>query len=161
MPNSGIARQKSECCADSQCICVRHFETLQMGDQRSSFYEHVHAFNFWRTVHLHTDSAIQSTSRGLRIFAMAYHVKLRIRLRVQETLYICSKYFDRKITNSNLGQLKIGIILYIFRFWVPILEFRFCAATRHPIPVSDMSHTGIGQIPIRDVTPQTSGESRQ
>ena len=42
VPNSGIARPKSECCADSRCICVRHFEKLQMGDQRLSLYERVH-----------------------------------------------------------------------------------------------------------------------
>ncbi|KAI0211201.1 hypothetical protein LSAT2_003981 [Lamellibrachia satsuma] len=28
----------------------------------------------------------------------------------------------------------------------------YSQATRHPIPISDMSHTGIGRIPIRDVT---------
>ena len=79
-----------------------------MGDQRSSFYEHVHNLISGEqyTSKLITQSKNLCDGLPCEVTDKPFGSKKRY--------IICSKYVNRKMT--NLGQRKIRILLYIFGF---------------------------------------------
>ena len=84
-----------------------------MGDQRSSFYEHVHNLISGEQY----SSKLITQSKLARIKNLCDGLPCEVTDKTsgpRNTIYVLSTLIDRKITNSNLRQRKIGILLYIF-----------------------------------------------